>query len=153
MKPKADERLASTGTEADRQALGVLELIRALTGRQRGGVLVGVFAAAGLSLTGILGFLQEAPELLSSNSRAIAENTDAIGELTTAVSVNQEAIGDLSAMAQSIQSHFTEEAAANLVRDRQLTYLVCLRTERARELEGLPPVQDCFALSLTGGSP
>lgn len=146
-----EDRTASTGSKQDRSSLGFFEMVMALTGRQKGGVFMTVLAMAGLSLTGILGFLQDAPELLTANSRAIAGNTSAIGELTSAVAVNQEAIFDLSSMAQSIQEHFTEEAAANLVRDRQLTYLVCLRTERARELDGLPPAQDCFALSLTGG--
>lgn len=132
---------------------GFIELVRALTGRQKGGVFMTVLAMAGLSLTGILGFLQDAPELLSANSRASADNTLAIGELAAAVAVNQNAIADLTIMARSIEAHFTEEAASNLVRDRKLDYLICLRTERARELDGLPPAEDCFALSLSGGAP
>ncbi len=131
--------------------MGLIELVRALTGRQRGGVVVTVLTMFGLSLTGIVGFVQDAPELLGANSRGIAENTTAIGELAAAVAVNQNAIVDLTQMARSIQAHFAEEAAADLVRDRKLDYLICLRTERARELDGLPPTQDCFAESLSGG--
>lgn len=153
-----EDRTASTGSKQDRHTQGLVELVLALTGRQKGGVFMTVLAMLGLSLSGILGFVQDAPALLSANSRAsaentsaIAENTLAIGELAAAVAVNQNAIADLTIMARSIEAHFTEEAAADLVRDRKLDYLICLRTERARELEGLPPAEDCFALSLSGG--
>lgn len=81
-----------------------------------------------LTLNGVYQFLRDAPAIVNSNDSLI----------------------DLSTAVESFQAHVAEEE--ELFReqverldklDANVDYLVCLRTERARELETLPPLRNC----------
>ena len=109
----------------------VAELWARLTGTTRTGLIAALITASGLTVNGVYQFLKDAPAIVNANTREIRFHHDSIAQ-------NSE-------FAVSMEQHLAADDSANASRDRKLDYLVCLRTERARELRGDPALRDCDA--------
>lgn len=51
---------------------------------------------------------------------------------------------------EDVQRHLDHDDSSRAEQTRQLDYLICLRIERKRQLEGRPPLKDCDAELLAG---
>lgn len=103
------------------------------------GAAVAVLVAA----AGTIVFLREGPEVVESNASAI----EAVSEH---VAFHHDSLASLTEIAAAIERHLEAEEEADHVRDsimraqaRRTEYLVCLREQRARELDGLAVTRDC----------
>lgn len=107
------------------------ELWKRLTGSSKVGIAAAIIAGSGLTVNGVYQFLKDAPAIVNANTREIRLHHDSIAQ-------NSE-------FTVSMEQHLASDDSANASRDRKLDYLVCLRTERARELRGDPALRDCDA--------
>jgi hypothetical protein len=101
-------------------------------------VAVGGIVAIVLGLTQAYQFIRDAPAVVESNSAHVVMHHDSIEELYGAMTAQQ-------TIAEHVDEHLVRNDSANKARDRKLDYLVCLRIERKRELDSLPPLRDCDA--------
>jgi hypothetical protein len=101
-------------------------------------VVLGGLVAIVLGLNQAWMFIRDAPAVVSANAEHVDMHHDSIGDLYSAVEAQQ-------TVAQHVDEHLTRYDSANAERDRKLDYLVCLRIERKRELDSLPPLRDCDA--------
>ena len=83
-------------------------------------------------------FIRDAPAVVESNASHVTMHHDSIADLYGAVQAQ-------GTVAQHVDEHLIQYDSANQARDRKLDYLVCLRMERKRELDSLPPLHDCDA--------
>lgn len=110
-----------------------------------GAVIVLIVAAS--ALRGAFDFLKEAPAIVNANAREMRSHHDSIADLFETTQAQ-------AVFSDHIEEHLEAADSANASRDRQLSYLVCLRTERRRELDSMPALRDCDAELLTGeGNP
>jgi hypothetical protein len=101
-------------------------------------------AALGVVVVTIVGahsaweFIRDAPAVVNANAAHVDMHHDSIEELYGALTAQQ-------SIAEHVDEHLLQYDSANAARDRKLDYLVCLRIERKRELDSLPPLRDCDA--------
>ena len=114
------------------------DLIARLTGSKKAGLIVAVMALSGLTVNGVYQFLKDAPAIVSANTRVSNANAREIARHHDSIAQNSE-------FSVAAAQHLAADDSANSSRDRKLDYLVCLRTERARDLRGDPALRDCDA--------
>ena len=106
-------------------------------------VVIGSLIAIILGAHSAWEFIRDAPAVVESNASHVTMHHDSITELYGAIQAQ-------GTVAQHVDEHLTQTDSAGKSRDRKLDYLVCLRLERKRELDSLPPLRDCDA-ELLGG--
>lgn len=105
------------------------DFLASLTGTQKWGGILAVLFGGGFGINGVVQFIRDAPAIVNANTREIRMHHDSLV--------------DLADIVQHVEEHLEAEDAANLGRDRKLDYLVCIRTERARELRDEPALTEC----------
>jgi len=93
-------------------------------------LILGLIISAGV-VNGVYQFLKDAPAIVNANAREVRFHHDSIAANT--------------AFQETVTEHLAHEDSADASRDRKLDYLICLRTERARERRGDVPMRDCDA--------
>jgi hypothetical protein len=107
--------------------------------------VIGLLAimAFGAAVGGWLQWAKDAPIVVGENSAHVSGHHDSITALFDATS-------EQVSVLRGIEDHLHRDSLAKAVSDRQLGYLVCIRIERKRELEGRLPDKDCDRELLEG---
>ena len=97
---------------------------------------IGAIIFGTLTLNGVYQFLRDAPAIVNANTSHIQLHHDSLAELSDAVETFQ--------VHSAQEEELFREQVDRLDRlDSNVDYLVCLRTERARELDNLPSLRNC----------
>ena len=104
---------------------------------------IGVIVLATLSLNGMVQFLKDAPAIVNSN-------TARLGAVEVEVSQHHDSILDNSDALAAYQAHTLADDTVNAAQAQAIVqlvqgqdYLICLRQERAAELDSILFTRDC----------